>query len=289
MKQAFEYPSLYAAASSASSAAQRVFLRLNAAQLSVLVLTAFVSGWTPASAAGQRGVAICVAVLMLGALAVSTSLRIWKFDDRWFRCRALAENVKSAVWYFVMCPAAQVSGSRTAYLEQIKQLQERLEQVAKEVASHDTDGPLVTRWMEESQNLSVDEKVSIYRRERLEDQRHWYHTKSQQNAKHEKLWAAAIFVIEFLAVGYAALQAWRLWEFNAVGTIAALSAALIAWMQTKRFSDLALSYSIAAGDLRHIASQRERAATEAEAQQLVKEVEAAVSREHSMWFARRAP
>lgn len=67
-----------------------------------------------------------------------------------------------------------------------------------------------------------------------------------------------------------------------------MSAGFIAWMQTKRFSDLGISYSIAAGDLRRIAEERAHVETESDVELLVKEVEAAVSREHSIWMAHRA-
>src|SRR5689334_22308850 len=102
MSAPIEYPSLMRAADSASGAAQRGFLRLNVAQLIILVVTALVTGWTPPSPDAQRWVAVAVALMMFVALGVATVLRLNKFDERWFRCRALAENVKSAVWYFVM-------------------------------------------------------------------------------------------------------------------------------------------------------------------------------------------
>jgi hypothetical protein len=66
-----------------------------------------------------------------------------------------------------------------------------------------------------------------------------------------------------------------------------MSAGAIAWMQTKRFSDLDVSYSIAANDLRRISAERKNAETEEDVQILVKEIETAVSREHSMWLTRR--
>jgi hypothetical protein len=287
MTSAIVYPSLKQAADAASALSQRRFLALIIAQLWILVLTAVTSGWTPADPAFQRGVAIVVAILMFIALGIATTLRLAKFDDRWFRCRALAENIKSGVWFFVMSPAISVAEAEAAYLAEVDQVQKRLEQVAKEVALHDVGGPLITGWMRETQRLPLDEKVRLYREKRLEDQRGWYLNRSQYNTRREAWWFGGVFVIEFAAVAYAALQAWRLWQFNAVGAMAAMSVGLIAWMQTKRFSDLALSYGIAAGDLRRIAAEREHVATEEDLENLVKDVETAVSREHSLWLARR--
>jgi hypothetical protein len=287
MNHTVVYPSLKDAADQASDKAQRNFLCLNVALLTILASTALISGWTPACEETQRIIAIAIAILMFVALATTTMLRLGKFDDRWFRCRALAENMKSAVWFFVMCPRALIPSSENDYLKEVAELQKRLVPVTKEVALCDEGGPLVTTWMKETQNLPLDQKLTIYRQNRIEDQMVWYFKKSKFNTAREKNWFLAIFISEFIAVAYAALQAWRLWEINVVAGMAAMSAGFIAWMQTKRFSDLGVSYSIAANDLRRIAAERENVVTEEDAQIFVKEIEAAVSREHSMWLARR--
>lgn len=281
------YPSLKVAADRASGVAQRTFLLLNVAQLTILVVTSFIAGWSPASSLWQRNVDIAVAVIMFGALGIATWLRLGKFDDRWFRCRALSENVKSAVWYFVMCPESLVVGSETNYLKEVELLQSRLEQVSKEVALYDDDGDLVTQWMRDTQKLPLEQKLRLYREHRLQDQQNWYHARARSNTRLEKNWFCAIFLVEFIAVACAAIQAWHHCEMNIVGGVAGMSAAFIAWMQTKRYSDLGVSYSIAASDLRQIAAKRQNATTEDEVQTLVQEVETAVSREHSMWLARR--
>ena len=281
------YPSLKDAADEASGKAQRNFLGLNIALLAILALTALVSGWAPDDLERKRSVAMAIAVLMLAALAITTMLRIGKFDDRWFRCRALAENMKSAAWFFVMCPQAQIILSESNYLKEVAELQKRLLPVAKEIALCDEGGSLITTWMKETQSLPLEQKLAIYREHRVQDQLIWYFEKSRLNIRHEKNWFVAIFVIEFVAVAYASLQAWQLWGVNAVGGMAAISAGFIAWMQTKRFSDLGVSYSIAANDLRRIQAERENVTTEEDVQIFVKEIEVAVSREHSMWLARR--
>jgi hypothetical protein len=287
MNSIIVYPSLKEAADQASGHAQRNFLRLNVVLLSILSLTALISGWVPTCQETQRALSILIAVLMFVALGITTMLRIGKFDDRWFRCRALAENVKSAAWFFVMCPHALIASSEGDYLKEITELQKRLAPVSKEVALCDEGGPLVTDWMRETQNLALEQKLAIYRQNRVDDQLVWYFKKSKFNIAREKRWFLAIFVIEFFAVACAAFQAWKLYQVNVGGGMAALSAGFIAWMQTKRFSDLGVSYSIAANDLRHIAAERQNVTTEEDAQIFVKEVEAAVSREHSMWLARR--
>jgi hypothetical protein len=85
----------------------------------------------------------------------------------------------------------------------------------------------------------------------------------------------------------AAYQACQLKEMNLVGGVASIGTALIAWSQRKHSSDLDTSYPIAAGDLRRIGEVRLKVETQEQLDLLVQEVETAVSREHSMWLARR--
>jgi hypothetical protein len=169
----------------------------------------------------------------------------------------------------------------------VGQVRERLKDLIKEITVYDDNGDLITEEMKAAQALGFAEKLDLYRKQRLDDQRHWYRSKAKLNARRENQWFGAILIVESLALGYAALQAWKLLEFNAVGGIAATGAAFIASLQTKRFSDLGTSYAIAAGDLDRIAAQTAHVHDDATLKQFVEDVEKAVSREHSMWLARR--
>jgi hypothetical protein len=93
--------------------------------------------------------------------------------------------------------------------------------------------------------------------------------------------------LEFVALGYSTIQAWGLRRFNAVASLAAIAAGLIAWSQIKRFSDLSTSYAIASGHLRRINETHRHVLGYPELIMLVTQIAAAVSREHTMWLARR--
>jgi hypothetical protein len=260
---------------------------LTKAQLGLLAATALLSGWNPKLDEWQRATAIVTCLLIAAVLAMNVWLRYGAYDDTWFRCRALAENIKSAMWYFIMLPAPQRVESEREFLRQVEEMQERLPGISKQLSLHRIDGPIVTDWMRDIQALSTAEKLAAYRAERVQNQIAWYQSKAASNARRERQWQAAIFILEFLALVYAGFYAWKLWQFNAVGGVAGISAAFVAWMQTKRHSDLANSYAVAEEDLRRIAAKREHAASDLEIARFVREVETAVSREHSMWLARR--
>lgn len=281
-----EMPALQRSAGAAAATAQKVFLELNGAQLALLSVTALLAGWTPQTIDTQRLVAGGVCILMFAAFLANIALKVGHFDDKWFRCRALAENVKSAMWYFVMSPAQERTRSEARYLQQIQDIQARLP-LAKELAVHRIEGPILTEWMSHVQALSRADKLKVFLERRLADQKKWYQRQARTNALRETQWQWIVFLLEAAAIVIAAEQTWRPGQYGLVGGLAAIGAAFVAWMQTKRYSDLANSYSVAAEDLRRIADSQAAPATDEELTQLVDEVERAVSREHSVWLARR--
>ena len=186
-----------------------------------------------------------------------------------------------------MCPSSQLASSESDFLKSVEEIQKRLVQVTKEVGFYDSGGALITGWMRQTQALPLAEKLAIYKKYRVEDQMLWYFNKSRFNIRLEKKWFLAIFFVEFFAVALAVIQACQLMEINLVGGMAATSAGFIAWMQTKRFSDLGITYSIAANDIRHISEKHGNIDTEEKFSLFLNEIETAVSREHAIWLTRR--
>jgi hypothetical protein len=281
------YPALRDAADKASAAAQNRFMLLNKVQLSLLCLVAFLSGLSFQDAHRQRlsNWSICVAMLI--ALATTYALRVGRFDDRWFRCRAYAENFKSLVWQYIM--SGMTGDPDKVYLLALDHLRERLPDLEAEFTEYGSKGSLFTDWMKDVHALPLNEKVELYKALRLDDQITWYSAKSSENNSLETSWFWSIFCTEFAAIIFAGLQAGEGLRFNPVSGIAALGTVMIAWAQTKRFSDLATSYAIASGDLQRISEATLETTSQTDVAVLVDAVEQAVSREHSMWLVRRLP
>ena len=283
------FPSIYRSSDLASRFAQICFVRLNIAQLLLIVLTGFISGITPIESGHIQCVATVVAILLLIVLAVNYALRIGKFDDRWFQCRALAENIKSASWFYMtgMLPnGLDIQASRIDLIDKIDEIKRQFPVDPKHLIKYNVGNEIITSSMNAIWNLPIDQKIDIYRRERLENQINWYTGKARSNLSWETPWFWSIFVIEFIGVAYSAFQIWSLFTLNIVGGLSALSAAGIAWIQLKRYSDLANSYAVAREDLIRISEARRGASTQDEFKLMVSEVEAAISREHSMWKSR---
>lgn len=75
---------------------------------------------------------------------------------------------------------------------------------------------------------------------------------------------------------------------NLVGVVASLAAAFEAWTQVGRHAELSHSYALACHELISIGDLMEEAETEQAFVNAVKSSEGAISREHTMWVAKRA-
>jgi hypothetical protein len=66
-----------------------------------------------------------------------------------------------------------------------------------------------------------------------------------------------------------------------------LAAGFSAWTQAKRHDELQTSYAVAADELTNLEAKVELCTSETELLAHVEDVEEAISREHTMWRARR--
>jgi len=227
----------------------------------------------------------------LVALALSFALRLGRFDDRWFQCRAIAENVKRLTWQYSMAAELDGDGSKDeadgAFVRAIEQLRGRVESLAGALAPELRSGETITQWMRQTRQKPAEERLALYRSGRLQDQIDWYTAKASFNGKRESVWFFVLFAAEFGALTIAIVQAATGASINTSAVFASLAAALVAWTQIKRFSDLSSTYLVAAEDLRGFQAIFSNAKTD-KLSEIVEKVEQGISREHRVWLVRRA-
>ncbi len=185
------------------------------------------------------------------------------------------------------CQAADEAEEK-AFLEELQQVRGRFPQVERHLSKHDPGGDELTPKMREVRAMPIADRLAFYRKHRLQDQIDWYRKKARINAKAESCWFIIILVAEGLAIAAAIWRMLDSHEYNPTGAVAAITACFIAWVQTKRFSDLANTYGVACRDLNGLNTRAEHVHDEAQLQAFVDEVETAVSREHRLWVERRS-
>jgi SMODS and SLOG-associating 2TM effector domain 1/SMODS and SLOG-associating 2TM effector domain 3 len=117
----------------------------------------------------------------------------------------------------------------------------------------------------------------------------WYKDRSNQNAARARTWRRVSLGLEAVGVAVATSKAigW-LTDVDLLGIVATLLAAVAAWTNAKQHATLAESYAVAADDLLGVRRGIDAQHSEEAWAEFVANAEAAMSREHTVWRARRS-
>jgi hypothetical protein len=289
-----DYPALFLSSSKASASAQRKYLCLIRAQLFLLVLAS--AAGSIATAVGQsrsRQVSILTAIFLALSLVLMWILRIQRYEKIWFDCRAVAESVKTATWrYMMQVPpydrdqdSANLDSKFIRELMEIREARPGIDSHLAGLASGETE---ISEYMRKTRVLPLSDRREIYLRERLQDQKKWYEGETKTNRTFASVWFWSISTMQALALVLAIVNAATgPWSINIVSIIMTLAAAFVAWTQVKRHDELIQPYGLSAQELSALESLEPHATEPKRFQEFVIQVEEAISREHTMWCARR--
>lgn len=287
---ALAYPALYSAANAASQAGQQGYKWLVVADLGLLGVAAIISVGSqvlpPLGESWSRAIAAALLAIAFVAKAVN---RQRGFDAQWFDGRAVAETVKSATWRFAMHapPFTGDEGANAAFVTTLRDALQARSSLAPHLYQIPADGRQIPRGMEEVRAAPLATRRATYLAERLADQTAWYASKAAANARSANRW----FWAGMAAQGGALIVAIALIlapdKPEVVAAFTTVAAAIAAWTQFRRHGELSKSYALAAHELAFLRSEVEGADTEETFRETVAATEDAISREHTMWMAKR--
>jgi hypothetical protein len=286
-----DYPALCQAAEDASRDGQNTYKRLVQADLSLVVLGALLGALAflvPKDYAAYF--AAVAAIVLLGSVVAKFVAKQRSDDKEWFDGRAVAESAKTLTWRYMMRlePFEDDATSDRRFIDELDAIREARSGLKYRVGSHDGSAEQITPYMREVRQKPVKERRDLYVKERLDDQAEWYASKSEDNRRlaSRLFWAA--LAAQFVAL---ALAVWRVTSPSAglsmVGPLLALAAAFTAWTQLGRNDELRQSYALAYQELLSIKALADTVDTEQELAKIVSDGEGAISREHTMWTAKR--
>ncbi len=290
-----DYPAVFLAADQASSGAQKKYLGLTRGTLALLVAGAGLAAASPvpALACVKPVVAVTSAISLTASLLLTLYLKALKPEHLWYGGRAVAESTKSMAWrymtgaapYPASLPAMQADQKFVADLESI--LRER-KQLAFGFGGEFAERPQISNRMRDVRSVTLAERIQMYVAERIADQRMWYGNQARSNRLAEDRYFWVVFASQLAAlVAAIVLVRWPSSNLRLTGFFASLASALIAWLQLKQHKELAQSYSVAELELGFIEEKARHLTTEQEFSDFVSDAEKAISREHTLWIARR--
>jgi hypothetical protein len=282
-----EYPALYKSASEGSATAQSRFLNTIRWEYFLLFVVSIASATRGLS--GLNPLILSILLVILAGLFVYKTVK--KLDQDWYRCRALAESVKTSTWRFSMrahpfADTESIENPKAEFRNLLRDILQANRSIAENLHSDETEQ--VTASMIEIRRLSLKDRITFYVNNRIDDQRAWYAKKSSANKTAQRRW---FWLTIILYVGAAiSLNADQLGFSQATlafDPMIVLVTSTLGWLQMKRHGELTASYNLTAHEIGIIRGNSDNVETEEQFSDFVNEAELAFSREHTQWVARR--
>ena len=217
-----------------------------------------------------------------------------KPQARWYEGRAAAESMKTLTWKYVVraWPFAGEAESYQADDAFVEQMSEVFEAFQESPVIPDGTQPAITDEMRRLRRTPLALRRDLYLQERVRAQRTWYLSRADRCENATTTWQLVSTGTIIIAVAVALAQFLGLVDLHLLGVCTTVAAAITAWTQLKQFRPLASAYRLAAVELNMIEHQLtllDVNAPQAEElwSRLSSDAEDAVSREHTIWRARR--
>lgn len=284
-----DFPSLYQSADQASLAAQRCYLLFQGCHLFLLILGSLVTVLIPI--VSFTWLPSILAIILMVTVTLTWISRSRRDDEVWFNCRAIAESTKTTAWRFMMkaAPFEDNSAAKGQFISKLKEIRKaRSSSLAALAKDLDVDAQSISDFMNDMRTKSLSDRKTFYIKSRLLDQKAWYSKKADYNLRNKSYWSWITIVLQILATSLAIVQAVSSsLSVNVVPILITCVAAAVAWSQMKRHGELAQTYSLATQELGDQEALDWPTMKEDDFLSLVEQVEETISREHTMWYARR--
>jgi len=142
--------------------------------------------------------------------------------------------------------------------------------------------------MRAMRSLPLESRKEAYATGRIQDQQRWYFNKARWNRQRSNRWNAILLAVEAAGAVGAVVKATTDVPIDVLPVAAAVVAGATAYLQTKQHDTLASAYTVAYLELASVADLVDAITDEVEWAGFVDEAENAISREHTMWRARRS-
>ncbi|MEZ0093924.1 DUF4231 domain-containing protein [Streptacidiphilus sp. EB129] len=286
-------PEPFWAADRASLDGQGQSIRWYVGQITMLLIAAAV-GIPNIHAKGLNLSPVLSLLAFVGAWYFWDRLRAERPQARWYEGRAAAESVKTLAWKYVVRarPFAGEAESASADEAYTSQMAEVFQAFRDSPVIPSGSKPEITREMRRLRAAPLAVRRDLYLQDRVRAQRTWYQTRADACDNETAKWQLIAVASIIVGIGFALLQIFDVFSLHFLGLFTTMAASVTAWTQLKQFGPLASAYRLAGTELDMIEVQLGRLDpnlpnAEESWSRLSRDAEDAVSREHTIWRARR--
>jgi len=287
------FPNYFLAGDNASLKAQSTYTKFVKWDLLLMVLASALSIYNYEQEQSKTLVYVISGVLLLSATILSLVIKNKKYEDVWYRGRALAESCKTLTWRYITCSEYFENALDQATVD--KRFTDRIKEINNEF--NDLIGVLnaklialkiITDEMKRIRALTLDERKKNYLDYRIDNQIDWYANKAETNKKKYENWFWAVIVAQILAIiSIGFLIKFPMSNFNFVGLFSTFSATCFSWLQLKKYQENKKAYTTATSELNIIKQEGHQISNETAFSKFVLDAENAMSREHTLWIAQK--
>jgi hypothetical protein len=284
-----DLPGLYQTADQASLNSQSAYFTGLKWYLILLVCAAFVSYSIPNHVCG----AVLSALLFLATLGILIFIRTKRPDEIWYNGRAVAESVKTRAWRWMMRadPYQEQQTDEVVagnFINDLKAILEQNKSLSHALQSGCALSDPISQKMREVRALSAADRLALYIDQRVSDQAEWYWTKSGFNKRRADLWFWVSVILHSAAIILLVIRIGNLSLSFPIEVIATAAGSALTWLQAKKHNELNSAYALAAHEIVLIKCESALVSTEEQLSEYVVNSEAAFSREHTQWIARKS-
>ncbi|MEW2521734.1 DUF4231 domain-containing protein [Actinacidiphila alni] len=290
-----DLPGLFHFADRAAVSRQRFTVEWVRRQLVLLVAAAACSAlpWRPRTGPVDP-LALVSAAAYVGALWFGWQMSRHHHKVNWQLHRSAAELLRSQCWRYAVCGAPFERGVLDPDALFEVRLNESLHKL-RDVGWRDPRQPeapaaereLITPAMRALRAKPFAARRDIYVRDRVMQQRDWYHRRSAQSRRSAAVWQALAAIGTVVALAAAAARAfdWGM-SMDLVGLASSAAAASVAWSELRQYQPLVAAHTLVAQELAAMTVAMERVVTEDRWGEEVAAAEDTISPEHTAWLAR---
>lgn len=214
-----------------------------------------------------------------------------KPEEGWYEGRAGAESARTLAWKYAIGArpfpigrtADEESAAARLFLERLRNVVSYLGDAR--LPPPDSEARELTDAMRRVRAADLATRREVYRRDRIKDQLDWYHRRSRDHARSARWWLRVAIVASAAGVAMAVLKFVAI-DMDLLGVFAAVASSAIAWNQLNQHRNQEAAYTVTARELSIIHDQIAHVPDD-EWATFAEGAEDAISREHTMWAARR--
>jgi Mg2+/citrate symporter len=256
--------------------------------LILLILAAIVSFAWPSSVYG----AMSAAFLFLVTLAILIYLNFRKPSDTWYNSRAIAESVKTRSWRWMMRaePYHENQNSEIVSKQFISDLKAILHQnlsLSNQFKAEIGIKDPITDKMKKIRALPINDRLEVYKEERINKPANWYSQKSNYNKRSASFWFWISVMLHSTAIFMLLYRISNPSSNLPIEVLATAAGAVLTWLQAKKHNELRSSYALTAHEIVLIKGEALGITNEIQFSEFVIDSESAFSREHTQWAARK--